>query len=171
VAPPFTMPLPLVLIPVQAARIARVLKGRPVTSTHHVTISPQVTSRTNLFCLFLWTHISVVPILLMRQQSAICPVPLEVQQNVQLVKHAMEIRHATVATRLFVGRLGMMRQVNVKFLVQPDWTKNAQLVQNVLATHLAQKAIHSTVELISSRHQQIVPFLVRLGHRLSVLLV
>ena len=114
------MPLRPVLIPVQPAKIAIVLSWRLVTSTRHVTIPPQVMSRTQLFCLTLRTHIFAVPILLMRLQSAICPVPLEVQQNAQLVKHAMGIRHAVVATRHFVGRLGMMRQVNVKILVQRD---------------------------------------------------
>ena len=117
VATPFTMPPLLVLIPVQLAKIATVLKGRLVTSTHHATMSPQLTTRTHRFFLFLWTHTSAVPILLMPQQSAICPVPLEVQRNAQSVKHAMEIHHAVVATRLFVGRLGMMQQVNVKILV------------------------------------------------------
>ena len=114
------MPLLPVLIPVQLATIASVLTWRLVTSTHHVTIPPQVMSRTQLFCLSPRTHISAVPTLLMRLQSAICPVPLEVQRNAQLVKHAMGIRHAVVATHLFVGRIGMMRQVNVKILVQRD---------------------------------------------------
>ena len=114
------MPLLPVLIPVQPAKIASVLSWRLVTSTHHVTIPPQVMTRIQLFCLSLRTHISVVPTLLMRLQSAICPVPLEVQRNVQLAKHAMGIRHAVVVTHLFVGRLGMMRQVNVKILVQRD---------------------------------------------------
>ena len=49
--------------------------------------------------------------------------------------------------------------------------KNAQLVQNVFPIRLAQKVIHSTVELISFMHQKRAPILVQLGHRLSVLAV
>ena len=120
VATPFTMPHLLVLIPVQPATTVTVLKGRLVTSTHLATTSPHLTTRTHHFFLFLWTHTFAVPILLMHQPSAIYPVPLEAQRNAQSVRHAMEIHHAVVATRLFVERLGMMRQVSAKILVHQD---------------------------------------------------
>ena len=106
----------------------------------------------------------------MRQLSAICLVLLEVPQNAQLAKHAMVIRHAAVATRHFVERHGMMRQVNVKIRVQPGMTKNVQMARNVSVTHPAPKTIHSSVESISSMHLTAVPILVQVDHRRSVLM-
>ena len=163
------MPLRLVLIPAQPATTTSALDQRLVTSTHLAMISTQATmERTHLCFLTPWTHTSVVPILLMRQLSAICPALLEVLRSAQLVKHAMVIRHAVVVTRHFVERRGMMRQVNVKILAQPGLTKNVQMARNVSVTHLAPKTIHSSVESISSMHLTAVPILVQVDHRRSV---
>lgn len=107
-------PPPLVLLPVYLAKTQIVLDGRLATSTPHAMICLIQMMTQTVGRLSLKIPSIVVLILLTQQTNAICPVPLEVRQNAQSVKHAMEIPHAVVVTRFIVASRGMMHQVNVK---------------------------------------------------------
>lgn len=106
-------PLPLVTLPVHLTKTQLVLDRRLATSILHAMILLIQTIIRVVGYLSLRIPSIVVLILLMQQTHAIFPVPLEVRQNVQSVKHAMEILHVVVETPSIVALRGMMHQVNV----------------------------------------------------------
>lgn len=91
------------------------------------------------------------------------------RQSVQLGKHVTATFHVVVVILSFAEQRSTMQQASVRFHVPVVSMRIALLAPSVSDTHPALIPTHTTAELISTMHQQVVLSLAPLVRHLSAL--